>query len=86
MNYTLEPLAADAVSEALELLLTMHRIRFLEEKISELRRQGDIQGSVHLCIGQEAIYAGKESIDPELAFWIVMESAIPMSKVDLANS
>ena len=58
MNYTLEPLAADAVSEALELLLTMHRIRFLEEKISELRRQGDIQGSVHLCIGQEAIYAG----------------------------
>ncbi|QRR32266.1 thiamine pyrophosphate-dependent dehydrogenase E1 component subunit alpha [Hydrogenophaga sp. YM1] len=58
MNYTLEPLAADAVSEALDLLLTMHRIRFLEEKISELRRQGDIQGSVHLCIGQEAIYAG----------------------------
>ncbi|NCT96100.1 MAG: thiamine pyrophosphate-dependent dehydrogenase E1 component subunit alpha [Comamonadaceae bacterium] len=58
MNYTLEPLAADAVSEALALLLTMHRIRFLEEKISELRRQGDIQGSVHLCIGQEAIYAG----------------------------
>lgn len=58
MTYTLEPLAADAVSEALELLLTMHRIRLLEEKISELRRRGDIQGSVHLCIGQEAIYAG----------------------------
>jgi hypothetical protein len=35
---------------------------------------------------QEAIYASKESIDPELAFRIVMESAIPMSKVDLANS
>jgi len=35
---------------------------------------------------QEAIYAGKESIDPGLAFRIVMESAIPMSKVDLANS
>jgi len=34
---------------------------------------------------QEAIYAGKESIDPGLAFRIVMESAIPMSKVDLAN-
>lgn len=34
---------------------------------------------------QEAIYAGKESIDPGLAFRIAMESAIPMSKVDLAN-
>jgi hypothetical protein len=34
---------------------------------------------------QEAIYAGKGSIDPGLAFRIVMESAIPMSKVDLAN-
>ena len=35
---------------------------------------------------QEAIYAGTESINPELAFRIAMESAIPMSKVDLANS
>ena len=35
---------------------------------------------------QEAIYLGKGIIDPELAFSIVMESAIPMSKVDLANS
>jgi hypothetical protein len=35
---------------------------------------------------QEAIYAGKGSIDPGLAFRIVMESAIPMSKIDLANS
>jgi len=35
---------------------------------------------------QEAIYAGKGSIDPGLAFRLVMESAIPMSKVDLANS
>jgi hypothetical protein len=34
---------------------------------------------------QEAIYAGKGSIDPGLACRIVMESAIPMSKVDLAN-
>jgi hypothetical protein len=34
---------------------------------------------------QEAIYAGKEAVDPGLAFRIVMESAIPMSKVDLAN-
>jgi hypothetical protein len=35
---------------------------------------------------QEAIYAGKDSIDPALAFRIVMESAVPMSKVDLVNS
>lgn len=33
---------------------------------------------------QEAIYAGKNAIEPGLAFRIVMESAIPMSKVDLA--
>lgn len=39
-------------------LETMYRIRFLEEKITELRKQLVIQGSVHLCIGQEAIYAG----------------------------
>lgn len=36
----------------------MWRIRVLEEKITELRKQQVIQGSVHLCIGQEAIYAG----------------------------
>jgi hypothetical protein len=35
---------------------------------------------------QEAIHAGKYTIDPGLALRIVMESAIPMSKVDLANS
>lgn len=35
---------------------------------------------------QEAIHAGKDSLDPSMAFRIVMESAIPMSKVDLTNS
>ena len=35
---------------------------------------------------QEAIFAAKEAIDPSLALRIVMESAIPMSKIDLANS
>jgi hypothetical protein len=35
---------------------------------------------------QEAIYAGKTAIDPGVAFRIVMESAVPMSKVDLSNS
>lgn len=34
---------------------------------------------------QEAIEVGKSIIDPSLALKIVMESAIPMSKVDLAN-
>jgi hypothetical protein len=34
---------------------------------------------------QEAIDAGKGAIEPGLALRIVMESAIPMSKVDLAN-
>jgi len=37
---------------------TMLRIRLLEEKITELRKAQSIQGSIHLCIGQEAIYAG----------------------------
>lgn len=34
---------------------------------------------------QEAIYAGQDVIEPSLAVKIVMESAIPMSKVDLTN-
>jgi TPP-dependent pyruvate/acetoin dehydrogenase alpha subunit len=36
----------------------MFQIRFLEEKITELRKQQVIQGSIHLCNGQEAIYVG----------------------------
>jgi pyruvate dehydrogenase E1 component alpha subunit len=32
----------------------MWRIRALEEKVRQLRLTGDIVGSVHLCIGQEA--------------------------------
>ena len=34
---------------------------------------------------QEAISAGKNVIDPGMALKIVMESAIPMSKVDIEN-
>lgn len=34
---------------------------------------------------QEAIYAGKAAVEPGMAFRIVMESAVPMSKVDLAT-
>lgn len=45
-------------SQELADFATMHRIRLLEEKITELRKQQVIQGSVHLCIGQEAIYTG----------------------------
>lgn len=39
-------------------LQAMHRIRLFEEKVTELRKQQIIVGSVHLCIGQEAIYVG----------------------------
>jgi hypothetical protein len=35
---------------------------------------------------QEALYAGKGAVDPDLALRLVMESAVPMSKVDLANA
>jgi pyruvate dehydrogenase E1 component alpha subunit len=35
-------------------LEAMLRIRLLEEKVRDLRVSGDIVGSVHLCIGQEA--------------------------------
>jgi len=39
-------------------LEAMIRIRLFEEKVTELRKQQIIVGSVHLCIGQEAIYVG----------------------------
>jgi TPP-dependent pyruvate/acetoin dehydrogenase alpha subunit len=51
-------MAAGQAQHALADLAMMHRIRLCEEKIVELRKKGDIQGSVHLCIGQEAIYVG----------------------------
>lgn len=51
-------LQVSEIEDALSLLTQMYRIRFLEEKITELRKQLDIQGSVHLCNGQEAIYVG----------------------------
>lgn len=40
---------------------TMCRIRLFEEKVLELKLAGEIAGSVHLCIGQEAIPAGTVS-------------------------
>ena len=58
MNYSLDPIQSSGISHAKNLLEEMMRIRFLEEKIVDLRKSGDIQGSVHLCIGQEGIYSG----------------------------
>jgi TPP-dependent pyruvate/acetoin dehydrogenase alpha subunit len=56
MSSALTPPADQEV--ALELLGRMLRIRRLEETIRDLRLAGDIVGSVHLCIGQEAIPVG----------------------------
>ncbi|WP_212746369.1 MULTISPECIES: thiamine pyrophosphate-dependent dehydrogenase E1 component subunit alpha [unclassified Nonomuraea] len=39
-------------------LLAMWRIRAFEEKVRDLRAEGPIVGSVHLCIGQEAVPIG----------------------------
>lgn len=36
----------------------MRTIRRFEERTADLRRDGDIVGSVHLCNGQEAICVG----------------------------
>ena len=44
-----------------ELLRTMWRIRLFEEKVWELVQRGEIQGTTHLCIGQEAVAAGAVS-------------------------
>jgi TPP-dependent pyruvate/acetoin dehydrogenase alpha subunit len=39
-------------------LLQIARIRFFEQAVMGLHASGQIVGSVHLCIGQEAIYTG----------------------------
>jgi len=51
----------------LDLLRMMYRIRFFEEKATEIRKINvDIVGSIHMCTGQEAIYAGAMSaLTPE---------------------
>lgn len=51
-------LPIENIDTALSGLDMMFKIRFLEEKITELRKQQHIQGSIHLCVGQEAIYTG----------------------------
>ncbi|MEO7150322.1 MAG: thiamine pyrophosphate-dependent dehydrogenase E1 component subunit alpha [Burkholderiaceae bacterium] len=63
---TTPPLAPADIEHALLLLGRMHRIRLLEEKITELRKAQTIQGSIHLCNGQEAIYVGAcEALQPQ---------------------
>ncbi len=37
---------------------TMVRIRLFEEKVQELFMTGQIQGTTHLCQGQEAVSVG----------------------------
>lgn len=58
MKYSSDPIQSSDIPQARHLLEEMMRIRFLEEKIADLRKSGDIHGSVHLCIGQEGIYSG----------------------------
>jgi TPP-dependent pyruvate/acetoin dehydrogenase alpha subunit len=48
----------DQVRRLQQHLATMWRIRMFEERVRDLRMAGQIAGSVHLCIGQEAIPAG----------------------------
>lgn len=46
------------MDEALEHYRQMRRIRRTEEVLTELKDKGDVPGSIHLCIGQEAIPVG----------------------------
>jgi TPP-dependent pyruvate/acetoin dehydrogenase alpha subunit len=46
------------MDERIQWLRTMLEIRFFEEKVQELFMQGQIQGTTHLCQGQEAVSVG----------------------------
>ncbi|MDR3157335.1 MAG: thiamine pyrophosphate-dependent dehydrogenase E1 component subunit alpha [Lactobacillales bacterium] len=43
-------------------LTQMWRIRLFEEKLQELYQEGKIHGTMHLCIGQEAVAVGAMSV------------------------
>lgn len=58
MNYSSDSIQSNDIPQTKLILEQMMRIRLLEEKIADLRKVGDIQGSVHLCNGQEGIYSG----------------------------
>jgi TPP-dependent pyruvate/acetoin dehydrogenase alpha subunit len=45
-------------AQALRLLATMRRIRLFEEQVAALTRAGEVDGLVHLSVGQEAVAAG----------------------------
>ena len=49
---------APDVSQCLELLSTMHLIRYAEEQLAQDFAAGKTPGGVHLSIGQEAVAAG----------------------------
>src|SRR5688572_27474113 len=49
---------APATDRHLEWYRTMVRIRLFEEKVQELFMTGQIQGTTHLCQGQEAVSVG----------------------------
>lgn len=51
---------------ALNFYRQMRRIRRTEEMMTELKDKGDVPGSIHLCIGQEAIPVGAtDSLTPD---------------------
>jgi len=51
-------MTASAPPDHLEWYRTMVRIRLFEEKVQELFMSGQIQGTTHLCQGQEAVSVG----------------------------
>ena len=57
VNNTKANLAPD-VGQCLDLLRTMHLIRYTEEQLAEDFAAGKTPGGVHLSIGQEAVAAG----------------------------
>ena len=51
-------MSASAPPDRLDWFRTMTRIRLFEEKVQELFMTGQIQGTTHLCQGQEAVSVG----------------------------
>ncbi len=51
-------MTADTMSARLDWYRTMVRIRIFEDKVQELFMAGQIQGTTHLCQGQEAVSVG----------------------------
>lgn len=47
--------------DLLDMYATMLKIRYFEDKVQQLFENKSISGAVHLCTGQEAIYAGASS-------------------------